>query len=74
MTTDQVERAECPTCGIAIEGRVPAAIRCDCGTELAIHGGSAPPADDAAAETRPSPERLRAAGIIGVLSGGQTYA
>lgn len=73
MSTE-TERAECPTCGIAIEGRVPAAIRCDCGSELAIHGARATPPIPAAPAERPDAERLRAAGISGVLPGGQTYA
>jgi hypothetical protein len=44
MSTNELERAECPTCNMSVEGPVPATFVCGCGTTLSIHGGELPAA------------------------------
>lgn len=45
MSSNEIDRAECPTCHMSVEGPVPATLVCGCGTTLSIHGGELPPLD-----------------------------
>lgn len=73
MSTE-TERAECPTCHLAVEGQMPATITCGCGTTLSIHGGGPPiTAVDAPRPARASRAAAELAGPAGVM-GGRDYA
>lgn len=63
-----IEKAQCPTCLMSVEGPSPASIRCNCGTRLSIHGGG----PDARIRLTPPPEPPAVPSSL--LGGGRDYA